>query len=135
MPQTSVDTGGRLGKTRATRREGLVYAHRRVPIRLVICCTQEPGWGSPQAHTAPLGDKPSHDLKTDDPFDLCHLVLQEQDIARVIERAAEAYRTLRDIYCELGILEALVIFDYSMDMPWQSLRPRPVDAGPHECRC
>src|SRR5712691_7753905 len=75
------------------------------------------GCGSPQAHAAPLGDKPSHDLKTDHPFDLCHLVLQEQDVTRVMERAAEAYRTLRDLHRDVGILEALVTFDHSMDVP------------------
>src|SRR5262245_9774737 len=94
MPQTSVDPGGRLGKTGPQPRT--IGVGRR--------------------NTAPLGDKPSHDLKSGDPFDLCHLVFQEQDVARVIERAAEAYRTLPDIYCKLGILEALVIFDHSMDM-------------------
>ena len=42
--------------------------------------------------------RPSQDLKTDHPVDLCHLVLQGQDVVRVMKRAAEADRTLRDVH-------------------------------------
>ncbi len=69
-------------------------------------------------HIAPLGAKPSHDLETDDPCNLCHLVFQEQEVARVMECAAEAYRTLRDVHCDCGSLEALMIFDQSADMSY-----------------
>src|SRR5688572_14808290 len=55
-------------------------------------------FGSLQAHTVPLGGNPSQDLKTDHPVDLCHLVVQGQDVSRVMERAAEADRTLRDVH-------------------------------------
>ena len=37
----------------------------------------------------------SHDFKTDHPFNLCHLVFQGQDVTRMVERAAEVYRTFR----------------------------------------
>ena len=49
-------------------------------------------------------------------FSLPKLELQELEVARVREHTAEAYRTLRDIHCNLGILETLVTFDQSMDM-------------------
>src|SRR5262245_54985945 len=74
--------------------------------------------GHPQArHCVPkLGDKPSHDLKTNYAFNLCHLVCQQQDVARVMEHTTEANCTLCDVYRDLGILEALVTCDQRTDM-------------------